>query len=566
MNPDSYPSDIHSNRIYDAIVVGSGATGGVAAKELSQRGLSVLVLEAGREVSPADLANGPREMAKRVYNLLTQTQGIQAQHPGYWKANPDLFTNEKQNPYSTAEGKPFTWVRGRQVGGKSLTWGGITLRLSDYEFKAASRDGYGTDWPIGHDDLAPYYSQLEQFLQVRGDRDHLPQLPDGDYLLPPAELTPAEKVLKQRIAEHYGDPSELGRAHRQLIPSRGFSLHRPTPEQPWPPSSSQGAALKAALATGNVTLQSGAVVSHLILDRDSPKAKGVAYIERESKRPREAFAKTIFLCASAIESTRILLHSTKSYQPNGLANKSDCLGRYLMDHVSTTQFFHWPNSPLAERTQEMSGSHSFFVPCFVNLAEQTENFKRGYGIWGGVQRFDMPSLVKKVGKGAIGFLIAHGEVLPRPENRVTLSPSTDAWGIPIPHIDCAWGDNEINMLAHMHDQIESLVQLVGGQCLSLNELFHIPVLSEYVQRLEKTMSFSAPPGFYIHEVGGAPMGSSPSNSVVNARNQLWESPNVFVTDGACWPSSGWQSPTLTEMAVTARACEFAAIALQRGQL
>ncbi|NJN30532.1 MAG: GMC family oxidoreductase, partial [Synechococcales cyanobacterium RM1_1_8] len=363
------------------------------------------------------------------------------------------------------------------------------------------------------------------------------------------------------------DPSELGQSPSPTASHpEAFSLHRPTPEQPWPPSSSQGAALKAALATGNVTLQSGAVVSHLILDNDSPKAKGVAYIEREGKQPREAFAKTIFLCASAIESTRILLHSTTPYQPNGLANKSDCLGRYLMDHVSTTQFFHWPNSPLAERTQEMSGSHSFFVPCFVNLGEQTENFKRGYGIWGGVQRFDMPSLVKKVGKGAIGFLIAHGEVLPRPENRVTLSPSTDAWGIPIPHIDCAWGDNEINMLAHMHDQIESLVQLVGGQCLSLNELFHIPVLSEYVKRLEKTMSFSAPPGFYIHEVGGAAMGSSPSNSVVNAHNQLWESPNVFVTDGACWPSSGWQSPTLTEMAVTARACEFAAIALQRGQL
>ncbi len=562
MNPASANSSNHpivnQATIYDAIVVGSGATGGVAAKELSQRGLKVLVLEAGRDISPADLANGPKEMAKRVYNLLTKEQGVQAQHPGYWKANPDLFTNEKQNPYSTPEGKPFTWVRGRQVGGKSLTWGGITLRLSDYEFKAASRDGHGTDWPIGYDDLAPYYSQLEQFLQVRGDRNNLPQLPDGDYQLPPAELTPAEKLLKQLVDDNYSD--------RQLIISRGFSLHKPTPEQPWPPSSSQGAALKTALETGNVTLQSGAIVSHLILDPETRKAKGVTYIDRESKHPHEVLAKTVFLCASAIESTRILLHSTDQHQPHGLANESDCLGRYLMDHVSTTQFFHWPNSPMADQTQEMSGSHSFFVPCFVNLEEQTENFKRGYGLWGGVQRFDMPSLLKKVGKGAIGFLIAHGEVLPRSENRVTLDSTTDTWNIPIPHIDCAWSDNELNMLAHMHEQIESLVKLAGGQCLRLNELFHIPVLSEYVKRMEKTLSFSAPPGFYIHEVGGARMGSSPSNSVVNSHNQLWEAPNVFVTDGACWPSSGWQSPTLTEMAVTARACEFAAAALHQGEL
>ncbi len=562
MNPasadSSTPQTVNPKTIYDAIVVGSGATGGIAAKELSQRGLKVLVLEAGRDISPSDLANGPKEMAKRVYNLLTKEQGVQAQHPGYWKANPDLFTNEKQNPYSTPEGKPFTWVRGRQVGGKSLTWGGITLRLSDYEFKAASRDGHGMDWPISYDDLAPYYSQLEQFLQVRGDRNNLPQLPDGDYQLPPAELTPAEQVLKQLVEENYDD--------RELIISRGFSLHKPTPEQPWPPSSSQGAALKTAIDSGNVTLQSGAVVSHLIFDPETRKARGVAYVDRETKQPREVLAKTIFLCASAIESTRILLHSTEQHQPHGLANESDCLGRYLMDHVSTTQFFHWPDSPMAEQTQEMSGSHSFFLPCFVNLEEQTENFKRGYGLWGGVQRFDMPSLIKKVGKGAIGFLIAHGEVLPRAENRITLDSATDAWGIPIPHIDCAWSDNELNMLAHMHDQIEALVSLAGGQCLRLNELFHIPVLSEYVKRMEKTMSFSAPPGFYIHEVGGARMGSSPSNSVVNSHNQLWEAPNVFVTDGACWPSSGWQSPTLTEMAVTARACDFAAIALQQGKL
>ncbi|CAN1211616.1 GMC family oxidoreductase [Tumidithrix helvetica PCC 7403] len=550
-----YPSEI-----YDAIVVGSGANGGVAAKELSERGLKVLVLEAGRAIDPqVELGHEVRDMAKRFYNLaISKRQSHQALHPGYWKANPDLYIDEKENPYSTPPDKPFYWTRGRQVGGKSLTWGGITLRLSDYEFKAASRDGHEQDWPISYKDLAPYYSELERFFKVRGERNGLAQLPDGEYQ-PTLPLTPAELHFKAVVEKHWSD--------RCLIPSRGFSLHRSTAAEPWAPSSSQGSSLKAAIATGNVTLRSDAVVSHILFDPNTRKARGVGYIDRISKTSHEVFGRTVVLCASTIESVRILLHSTERYQSGGLLDTSGTLGRFLMDHVSTSTFFFLPGIKDSTKSYDLSGCDSFFIPCFCNLASQQEDFLRGYGIWGGIQRFPaIPNVFRKVGEGAIGFMVAHGEVLPRYHNRIQLSPDVvDAWGIPVPHIECAWSDNEHRMLTHMHSQIDAAIALAGGKSMKLADMFRIPIFSDFVHRKESDMAFSAPPGYYIHEVGGARMGTSASNSVVNDRNQCWEAPNLFVTDGACWPSAGWQSPTLTEMAITARASAFIADEIGKGK-
>jgi choline dehydrogenase-like flavoprotein len=532
---------------YDAIVIGSGATGGIAAKELSERGLTVLVLEAGREVNPqTDLGHPMRDMARRAYNLaISRRQSYQAIHPGYWKANPDFFVDEIENPYTTPDHKPFYWIRGRQVGGRSLTWGGITLRLSDYEFQAARRDGYGDNWPITHTDLAPYYAHLERFFQVRGVRDGLPQLPDGQYL-PASPLTPAEQQFRQVLQTHW--------PHCPMIHSRGFPVHAPSPDQPWSRASSVGSSLKTALATGRTTLRSNAVVSHLTFDPDTRKARGVAFVDRVKKTAHEVRGQIIVLCASTIETLRILLHSTEAYQPYGLRNESGLLGRYLMDHVSATQFFLLPEMSKPAFPFPLSGSESFFIPRWMNLNGQQEDFLRGYGLWGGIQRFAVPSVLQKE-KGAVGFLIGHGEVLPRLENRVTLSIDTvDAWGIPAAHIDCAWSDNEHRMVAHMRQQIAAMVAAAGGQCMGLADLFHIPLLSGWVRRTEKATTPAAPPGYYIHEVGGARMGTSPTNSVVNSDNQCWEAPNVLVTDGACWVSAGWQSPTLTEMAITARAC------------
>jgi choline dehydrogenase-like flavoprotein len=536
---------------YDAIVVGAGATGGVAAKVLAQRGLSVLVLDAGPQLGPEVItSNSLSQGWRRLVNLATRTQSYQALHPGYWKANPKLFVNEQENPYSTPEDRPFYWIRGRQVGGRSLTWGGITLRLSDYEFKAASHDGYGQDWPINHSDLAPYYDELEQDFRVRGNRDGLPQLPDGHYS-EPSVLTPAETYLQEIV----NGQLETCR----LIASRGFPLHRPTPDNPWPRSSSVGSSLRQALATGRVTVQPDAVVSHLTFDPTTRQATGVEYLHRLDKTCHGARGNLVVMCASTIETVRILLHSTELHQPGGLANQSDLLGRNLMDHVSTMQFFALPQFPQLRQSFDLSGCDSFYIPRFTNLQGQSADFLRGYGLWGGVQRVDIPALFRQTGNQAIGFLVGCGEVLPQSDNRVQLSPDqVDAWGIPTAHIDFTWSNNERLMLAHMQDQIRHLVELAGGRCLRLSELLRAPLMAGILGAIEECSMLAARPGYYIHEVGGAPMGTSPNHSVVNPFNQCWDAPNVLVVDGACWPTSGWQNPTLTEMAVTARACSLIA--------
>jgi len=539
-----------STEMYDAIVVGAGATGGVAAKTLSEQGLRVLVLDAGPQRTPeAATPNTARDSLLRLQNLATRQQSYQALHPGYWKANPTLFVNEKENPYTTPGDRPFYWIRGRQVGGRSLTWGGITLRLSDYEFKAASQDGLGEDWPISHQDLAPYYERLERFFAVKGARDGLPQLPDGSYA-EPAPLTPAELYLK--------DVVETGWSDRALIVSRGFGLHRPTPEHPWPRSSSLGSSLKAALQTGKVTIQPDAVVSHATFDPATRQARGVEYVHRVNHTTHEVKARLVVLCASTIESVRILLHSTEKYQTGGLVNESGLLGRYLIDHISTMRFFVLPEFAQPSNIFDLSGCDSFFVPRFTNLEGVQESFLRGYGLWGGVQRVGIPPVLSQMGDRAIGFLVGHGEVLPYYDNRVRLDSSVvDAWGIPVPHIDMEWSDNEHRMRAHMLEQIETLVDKAGGQCLDLPNLFRAPLIAGPLRWVEGKSMTATPPGFYVHELGGARMGTSPQNSVLNPYNQCWESPNLLVVDGSCWPSAGWQNPTLTEMAITVRACEHA---------
>ena len=542
----------------DAIVVGSGASGGVAALALAEAGLKVLVLEAGPELSaPRAFGSEPGNSLKRLAAVSSGRQSLAAQHPGYWKANPDLYVNEWDNPYSTPAGQPFLWTRGRQVGGKSLTWGGITLRLSDAEFQASERDGHGQSWPIRHADLAPYYERLEALLQIHGQCDGLPQLPDPSGAPKPAlPLTPAEQHLQRSIQRDLNLP---------LIPSRGFALRRPS-DGPWPRSCSQGGALKAALATGRVQLQSEAVVSHVQVDPRSGRATGVEWIHGRTQQRERSEAPLVVLCASTIESLRLLLHSE---QVGGLEEVSGLLGQGLMDHVSASCFFALPDQPSPGAT-ELSGAGSCFIPNTVNLGgpnDEATDFLRGYGLWCGIQRFDPPQLLKRQRNAAVGFLIGHGEVLSRPENRVSLhNTRRDAWGIPIAHIDCRWSANEERMVDHMQARMRAVVASAGGQIAPLADLFVMPLIEPLVRGSLAMAAGAAPPGYYIHELGGAPMASSESHGVLNPWNQLWRTPNLLVCDGSAWPSAGWQSPTLTTMALSWRACSHAAEALKRGDL
>jgi choline dehydrogenase-like flavoprotein len=443
------------------------------------------------------------------------------------------------------------------VGGKSLTWGGITLRLSDAEFQAAERDGHGASWPIRHADLAPYYTRLEALLQIHGQCDGLPQLPDPSGAPKPAlPLTPAERHLQRCIQRDLDLP---------LIPSRGFALRRAA-DGPWPRSCSQGGALKVALATGRVQLQSEAVVSHVQVDPRSGRATGVEWIHGRTRQRQRSEAPLVVLCASTIESLRLLLHSQ---QVGGLEEVSGLLGQGLMDHVSASCFFALPEQPTPGAT-ELSGAGSCFIPNTVNLGtpeSDVSTFRRGYGLWCGIQRFDPPQLLKRQRDAAVGFLIGHGEVLSRPENRVSLhAERTDAWGIPIAHIHCRWSANEQQMVEHMQARMQAVVGSAGGRIAPLADLFVMPLIEPLVRGSLAMAPGAAPPGYYIHELGGAPMAASETQGVLTPWNQLWRTPNLLVCDGSAWPSAGWQSPTLTTMALSWRACAHAAEALKRGEL
>ena len=536
---------------FDAVVVGAGANGSVAAMVLAEAGCRVLLLEAGPELTPAQASsNEPLDSLRRLAHLAGGRQRSQANHPGYWKHNPELFIDERLHPYTTPADQPFLWTRGRQVGGKSLTWGGITLRLSPSEFRAGERDGHGPSWPIGSEDLAPFYGRLERLLGIHGHADGLSQLPDGEFL-PPLPLTPGEVHLRQAIGRELDLP---------LIHSRGFALPRPRGGPSWPRSSAQGGTLARALATGRVRLRPNAQVSHLQMKPGEDRAEAVVLIDTCSGRIERIEAPLVVLCASTIESVRILLNSQEGRQSGGLVDPSGSLGHYLMDHISTCRFFSIPGIASPQGAVELSGAGSCFIPNTVNLqGDDGLGFRRGYGIWSALQRFDPPRLLQRRPQEAVGFLIAHGEVLPEAGNCISLDAEVrDHWGLAVPHISCRWGSNESAMVAHMQARMQAVVAAAGGTIRPLEELFKLPLLEPLILRSAAIRPEAPPPGYYIHELGGARMAAKQEGGVVDAWNRCWRARNVLVTDGACWPSAGWQSPTLTEMAVTWRACAAAA--------
>ena len=561
--------------MFDAIVIGSGMSGGIAAKELCERGLKTLVLERGRKLEhgasytdwmqPWEVPNEnmiPEEELARDYAIQRNCYAVNETTKHYW-------VKDSEHPYTYPADKPFHWIRGYHLGGRSLMWGRQSYRLAPIDFEANAKDGHGVDWPIRYDDLAPWYDHIENFIGVSGSKEGLDQLPDGDFL-PPFALNDAEVEFKKAVEAKFPG--------RKVIPGRvaNLSQARPHHEELGRSTcqvrsfcergctygayhSSLSSSLPAAERTGNLTIVTDAIVHSIVYDPKTGKATGVRVIDQNTKKGSTYEAKIIFCNASTIGTTQILLNSKSETMPNGLANSSDMVGRNLMDHIyalSVAGLF--PKAPNTYyRGRRPTG---LYIPRFRNVTETGEGFLRGYGYQGGVSRMGwrnaalaVPGLgaalkerTRKVGPWFI-YISGFGEMLPNPDNRVTLGAQKDKWGIPIVHVECEIGENERKMAKAIIDDGKAMVQAAGGAIMNAQDK-------------------PGAPGLGIHEMGTARMGKDPKTSVLNKFNQAHEVSNLFITDGSAMTSSGCQNPSLTYMALSARAAHHAVEFLKEGKV
>lgn len=549
----------------DALVIGSGASGSFAAKGLTERGLNVTVLEFGRDITEADFVpdfRGPREKGIQLWaraKAAVTGQPTQSKVAFYGKQFRHLFVNDRENPYTTPPGKPFLWIRGKQLGGRLHTYGRMLLRWTDYDFKAASRDGYGEDWPISYEELAPYYDHVEEFLGIYGCQDGVANLPSGKYK-GPSKLTVAERAFKERTEARWSDRHPV--AWRYMPPN---AKRVPQP-------------ILAARETGRITVRTNAVARRILTDPRTGKATGVEFVDRLSGEAQTEHAPIVVVCASPIESVRLLLNSSSERHPNGLGNSSGALGRYFMDQVPSMIMGSVPGIKGHEVDDTVAADPYYgvtggiYVPRFENLDTVTNgDFLRGYAYQGTIGRlFTQPERDAKY--AIMGF----GEMLPNRDNSVTLNPrKKDRWGIPIPHITCAMGENEKKVLRAQMRSIREMVDNAGldiefaGSALGLEEgpkgaFPEADFFSRFLFRQNFTGSMSM--GAAIHESGGARMGADPATSVLNGNNQCWDAPNVFVTDASSFASSGTAGTTLTIMALTVRACDYIADQYNQGKL
>ncbi len=517
---------------HDAVVVGSGAAGGFVASALTEAGFRVLVLEAGEPRLPHELPalDAPLDRSPDFLREASERQAIQLRHACFGRETRRLFVDDLDHPYTTPEGSPFDWIRARQVGGRTLTWGGVTPRFSDFELAAGRYDGLSPSFPVSHAELDPFYREAERAWRVCGSTEGLAQLPDGEFASP-RPMTRAELELKRAVEARFPG--------RRVIPSRGLVLGVPGADG-FPLSTSQGSTLARALGSGRLTLRTGAVVHRIETNADGRRATALEVVELATGRRETVPARVVFVCASTIESTRILLSSKGRLHPEGLANSSGALGHYLMDHPSIGVFGRLP-APAREH-EPLGGAHGICIPRFQNVGDERAAFARGYSIWGGAARVHP----------AIPFadcfvLHASAEMLPRYECSVSLDPErVDAWGIPVPHIRCDYADNEHALL---EDARERLLEMAGEVGWS-------------VQHVDDPST----PGGWVHELGTARMGDDPRTSVLDPFNCAWDVRNLYVTDGAAFPASGCQNPTLTIAALSLRAAAHAAARLGRGEL
>ncbi|MBS1598636.1 MAG: GMC family oxidoreductase [Bacteroidetes bacterium] len=559
-----------SQNTFDAIVIGSGISGGWAAKELCEHGLKTLVIERGRNVVhlkdyPTALKN-PWDFPHRgeLPEEVKKNNPVVSRCYAFREPTLHFFVKDNDHPY--VQEKPFDWIRGYQVGGKSLLWARQTQRWSRYEFEAPARDGFAVDWPIRYEEMAPWYSHVEKFAGISGNKDGVPNLPDGEFL-PPWELNCVEKHIGEKIKENYKDRQVIiGRCANLTKPNeihlqqgRGQCQARSMCERGCPFGgyfSSNSATIPWAAKTGNLTLQTDSVVHSIIYDEKKDKAIGVRVIDAHTKKETEYFARIIFVNAACLNTNLVLLNSVSNRFPNGLGNDSGVLGRFVAFHnyrgsISATYEGFEDGYYYGRRPTQA------FIPSFRNVFKQQTDFLRGYlgyfGAWRGAGNGEdgiganYKEAITEAGAWEISMGM-QGETIPKYENHVRLSKDLkDAWGIPQLITSVGYDENDGKMVKDFLEQGSEMLEKSGCKNISGRDNHQAP-------------------GLDIHEMGGVRMGKDPKTSLLNKWNQLHACKNVFVTDGACMTSVGNQNPSLTFMAITARAANHAVEELKKGNI
>ncbi len=554
----------------NVIVIGSGISGGWAAKELTEKGFSVLLIERGRSIDPTSdyitEHKAPYELPYRGFGDLQRYRRdypVQSQMGGLSDSNDHWFVNDRENTYLSTPEAPFAWIRGYHLGGRSITWGRASFRLSPLNFSEAGRDGHGIPWPIDYDTLAPWYSHVESFIGVNGDRDGIPTLPDGEFMAPHG-MNCVEEHVKTALAERFGGrpminerSAVLTQEHNGRLPChycgpciRGCSTGSYF--------SSESATLPAARATGRLKVMTDTVVDSLVYDLATKRATGVRLIDAKTKARSIVTSRVVFVNASTLGTTQILLNSLAPGSDRSFANRSDALGRYLMDHVmgpiglATIPGYE-------DRMPRGNRPSGIYIPRFQNLAGQDRPFRRCYGYQGSASRqmwtrgdpgedigLALKMRLRKPGPWKM-FIGGMGECMPYTDNRAILGDAVDSWGRRQLSVAFSWHENELAMAKDMAAEARAMLAAAGGTDIVTTDTL-------------------GPGGLAIHEMGTARMGDNPSLSVLNAHDQCHDALNVFVTDGACMTGSAAQNPSLTYMALTARAAAYASDQLKQGVL
>lgn len=559
-----------ADNTYDAIVVGSGISGGWAAKELTEKGLKVLLLERGRDIKHVEgYTNATKDSWEFPHRGLKPTQEMIQKYPKLKRDYPlnevvlDYWVKDEECPYT--ETKPFSWFRGYHVGGRSLMWGRQSYRWNKWDFEANLKDGHGVDWPIRYEDIASWYGYAEKFAGIQGSKEGLEVLPDGEFM-PAMELNIVEKDVKKKVEAYYKNMRKIiiGRSANITVPhqARTNCQYRDRCWRGCPFGgyfSTQSSTLPAAMKTGNLTLRPFSIVTKVLYDKDKKKATGVEVLDATDNKTYEFKSKIVFLCASALNSTWVLMNSATDIWPEGLGSSSNELGHNLMDHhfrcgasgdvEGFGDFYEYGRRPTG-----------VYVPRFRNIYDDKRDYVRGFGYQGGAGRgrgldvaeftigADLKNALSEASENWNMGIMGFGEILPYHENKISLNKNVkDKWGLPVLDFDVEIKENEKKMRKDMMEDAKEMLEAAG-----------VKNVRSYDYHYEFGMG--------IHEMGTARMGRDPKTSVLNGNNQVWDATNVFVTDGACMTSASCVNPSLTYMALTARAAEFAVSEMKKGNL